>query len=112
MVEVSTGYRRNACGRRQCGSSLASRCSDLAGGLECGWVGASNEAIRRGRNADAVARCSAEEVLHALKHTLLMRCVVGGKQFFQLLEELALVARQLVRNLHIDVHEEIPAPAA
>ena len=51
-----------------------------------------------------------EIVFHFVEQALFVRLVFLGKGFAKLLEELALLARQFARNLHVHVHEQSPRP--
>src|SRR5581483_7962375 len=53
---------------------------------------------------------SPEKVAHFLKHALFMRSIFSRKKIPQLLENLALLPRELFRNL--DIHMDIQIAAA
>ncbi len=56
-------------------------------------------------------RGSGEIVFHFIEQPLLVRLVLFRQRFAKLLEELALLARQFARDLHVHLHEQV-APAA
>ena len=61
---------------------------------------------RTGRlNHTGSNRVSGEVVFHFVEQALLVRLVFFGKRFAELLEKLALFARELARNLDVHVHE-------
>src|SRR5580658_9949344 len=53
-----------------------------------------------------------EIVFHFIEQALLVRLVLFRQRFTKLLEELALLARQLAWDPHIHLHEQIAPPAA
>ncbi len=60
----------------------------------------------------AAQRQSSEIVFYFIEQALFVRLVLFGKGLAKLLEELALLARQLAGDFHVHLHEQVAPPAA